>query len=152
MLLPYKFKMIGWVLLIPGWILAILSLFEKNLVFLNAKILAVYSYYLSTKTFVWITNNFQDEIATTLLSLGFLFIITAKEKNYDANLRDIKLKSFFIALLVNSLLIVLLSWTVFGLAYLKVLPFHLFSFQIIFLLVHTFLRIGKKMSEYPSQK
>jgi hypothetical protein len=152
MLLPYKFKTIGWVLLIPGWLLAILSLFDKNLIFLNAKILAIYSYYLSTKTFVWITNNFQDEIATTLLSLGFLFIITAKEKNYNAHLRDIKLKSFAIALLVNSLLIVLLSWTVFGLAYLKVLPFHLFSFQIIFLLVHTFLRIGKKLSDYSSQK
>jgi hypothetical protein len=136
LLLPHKFKIIGWVLLIPGILLSVVRFyFEYKPSFLEFRVFAVYSSYFETNYFKTIENNYSEEISGILLLLSLFFITFSKEKREDHKVYLIRLRALFYSVYLNTFLLLFSILFVFGIGFINVLILNLFSTLIIFLII-----------------
>jgi hypothetical protein len=100
LLFPPAFKIIGFILLVPGFILAYSYLFQNNA-----------GSAISSRAplgFNWPAGNgYTDESATTFLIIGFLLIGFSRLKNELDITHKIRLKALYWAVIVNCLWIAL---------------------------------------------
>lgn len=129
LLIPNKYKKIGIFILIPSLVLgAFYRLAEFEFAFLN------------TGT----AENLTDEVALTGCIIGLLLIAFAQEEQEDEYINSIRLQSLQWAVLINYLLLLVATWTVYGLLYIDVLVYNMLTFLIIFIIrFHMVLRKGK---------
>lgn len=135
-LFPYKFKIIGLFLVVPGIILTIIRFYYgiKPTIF-NVKVFAFYSKYLETKYFSIISNHISEEIAGILILVGLIFVVFSKEKIESDLIMKIRYESLIISILINSCLVILSYLFAFGLAFVGVLILNIYSFFIIYIIV-----------------
>lgn len=138
-LLPNKLKKMGWILFVPSLVVQLIAMvFGINLdQYLNVKVLAFYqdnfgnsyhSHFLSI-----IENSISDEILTVGLIVGGLLICFSKLKNEDEYISKIRYESLVWATYLNYGLIVLFTLSLYGMSYLNVLFYNMFTLIVFFI-------------------
>ncbi len=136
LLLPYKFKWIGTVLVLIGFSgLAFYAFFDFRL---DLPVFAVYSSFFETRMFAIIQTNVADELIMLTLLTGFVFLAFSKEKAESEILDKMRVKAFAKAMLTNAVLLAFSILFVFGNGFVMVLLINIFS-VFIFYLVYFFL-------------
>ncbi len=134
LLLPHRYKAIGWFIAIPAFVLMMLYMYmDFSFSFLDyhaqgAKISLDGTFLLTTDS-----NNFTDEIAGVLLISGLLMIAFAREKLEDERIAKIRLESLLWAVLINSILVMLAIILFYGTFFLQILVYNVCTPLIIFI-------------------
>ncbi len=135
-LLPNKFKIIGVLLFVVGIIITIIRFyFGVKPDWLDIKVFAVYSSFLQTKYFTFITNNILEELSGLILLVGLVFIAFSKEKTENEIIEQIRIRSFFYSVYSNILFTVFAFIFIFGLGFVYYLVLNMFVFLLLFIFV-----------------
>lgn len=122
LLLPYKFKPVGWLLILPGLLLLLIRYyFEIKASLLNLKVFAIYSTYLETKYFTVIENHVTEELGGLLLFLGFMFLNLSKEKEEQPEYNQYRFQAFIYTFYSTYLFLIISILFVFGIAFIKII-------------------------------
>ena len=129
LLLPHKFKGIGFLLLPPSLLLGILNMYyDFRFEFLTLK---------NTARDMFDGDiNLTDEFALTGTILSLLFIAFAREKQEDEYIESVRLKSLQWAVLVNYSLLLIATWLVHGgrgFTFIDVMIYNMLTVLIIFI-------------------
>ncbi len=137
-LFPNYFKTLGWVLFVPSIIL-ILSSSIFNVSpddFLTVSVFAIYQESIGEVPgfFDVITNSISDELLTFGLILGGIFIGFSKMKNEDEMISKIRYESLVWATYLNYGLILFFALFIYGMPYLSVLFYNMFTLLLFFII------------------
>jgi len=138
-LLPNVYKKIGWILIVPGMLMAVAMLIFQSSTELNGLSFNVFaianSEFLEDATYFSIINdNIYDEICSLLLILGFLFVAFSKEKHEDELISKIRLEALVWATYINYGILLFAIIFVYGLPFFWVMIFNMFTILLFFLL------------------
>lgn len=127
-LLPHKFMFVGLLLVVLGVISAYTRFYLGiKPSFLTIPVFTIYSSFIDTKTFQIITNNISEEIVILLLLIGLLLINFSKEKFEDDIVDNFRFKALLYSVLINSILLLLSTVFIYGLAFISILSINIFS-------------------------
>ncbi len=130
MLLSYKFKLPGFILILTGAVLTIFY-FGFNFRF-EMPVLAVFSSFMETRFFTTFRTNFADELIILLFISGFCMVVFSKEKCEGEIFREIRIRAIYKTILFDIILLVLTTLFIFGSGFLAftiinlILPFILY--------------------------
>ncbi len=136
LLLPNKYKPIGWFLLIPSTIMGIiLSLTGFDKFQIKTKVLAIFNEELFEKIkFASIIEaNLTNTIVGIVFIVGAMFVGFSKEKKEDEFIAKLRLSSLLWAVWVNYGLLTIATLFVYGTAYFNVMVYNMFTVLIIFI-------------------
>jgi len=141
-LFPNKFKIVGWILFVPSFILFVLKILEvlpdgDATSFMKVKTFAIYNegfFFNKTRYFQMITNNISDEITTICIIIGGLLIGFSKLKNEDEMISQIRYESLVWATYFNYAIFIFCTLFIFGMVYLNVLYFNIFTLLLFFII------------------
>ncbi len=137
-LFPNSWKIVGWLLFIPGIVLVLVGSFLNMSIddILQTKVLAVYSDpFLGTSGWLkWIENGIADELLTVMVIGGGLLVGFSKMKNEDEMIASLRYESLVWATYLNYGIILFTTLFVFGVAYMNVLIHNLFTLLFFFIL------------------
>ena len=145
LLLPNRYKRIGFILLVPSLVLGIfVRFFDFQFAFLTLHI---------GKTLVHGNNlnltdniNLTDELALTGIITALLFIAFAREKTEDEYIAHTRLESLKWAVLINYVLLLAATWLVHGFAYIDVMMYNMLTVLIIFIIRFNYMLNNSKKS------
>jgi hypothetical protein len=137
-LFPNSFKKIGWLLFVPSFILGtylLLSGFDFDNSFV-VKTFAIVNDRLfnQSKYFNFIENGILDELITVLVIVGGILVGFSKTKNEDEYISKIRYESLVWATYLNYGLILFFTAFVFGMPYLNVLFYNMFTLILFFII------------------
>lgn len=148
-LFPNKFRLIGWIILIPTVVLGYMVLFQGfEFSFLNVNVLSLFpsSFTLSADknsatSHLWtITNdNFTQEIVSILFIVSALFVAFSKEKNEDEYISRIRLESLLWATYLTFAIQILCMLFFYGLTFLTSMVVNIFTLLIVFIVRYNFI-------------
>lgn len=131
-LLPYKFRPAGYMLILAGLVLATLYIwFDFRL---TLPVFAAISAFYETKFFTVIHTNVADEFVLLSLLSGLAVIAFTREKNEPAGIDRLRLRAFFRSSVLNTLFLIFTILLVFGSGFLGLLVFNLFSFLLFYVI------------------
>jgi hypothetical protein len=136
LLLPTKFKIPGWCLLIPATILGIiLSFTDFETGWLHAKVFAIFNddIFVKSQLFSFIETDITNTVVGILFIVGAMFVGFSKEKREDEFIAKLRLSSLLWAVWVNYVLLFLSFLFVYGTAFLTVMIYNMFTVLIIFI-------------------
>jgi len=136
-LLPNKFKTIGWLILIPTSILGLVVIYtDYSIEWLNIKTFAILNkdFGKSTEMFTYLETNLINTILGSLFIIGALLVSFSKEKTEDEHISSLRLSSLMWAVLLNYLILLLSFILVYGLSFLDIMVYNMFTVLIIFIL------------------
>ena len=134
-LLPTSFKKIGWIMIVISLVYYVMYMtFDwATIYFKMPSIFNDGNFFTNDGNFFTMVKT---EIYSTFLPIvalsGFLFIAFSKERDEDEYIGKIRERSFVFAALFSSLLIILSTLFIFGLAYLNILIMDFFVFLFVF--------------------
>ena len=136
LLLPNKFKFIGWCILVPATILGIIITFtgfEAN--WLHAKTFAIFNEEVlgKSQSFTFIETNITNTVVGVLFIIGAMFVGFSKEKREDEFIAKLRLSSLLWAAWVNYVLLFLAFLFVYGTSFLTVMIYNMFTVLLIFI-------------------
>lgn len=135
--MPWKLKKAGLLSLCLGIILGFIYLFfDKEPDILNISVLSIIDQPIvgDVGYFNLVANNIFDELILLLLILGGALIAFTREKVEDELIAKIRLDSLVWAVYANYLILILAIIFIYGLPFLWVMVFNIFTTLIIFLL------------------
>lgn len=152
MLLPNRYKKIGWFILIPVAILGIiLMVTDPGAMSLNAKVFAAINdrFLGDRQFFAFITTDITSTIVGILFIVGALLVGFSKEKNEDEFIGNLRQSSLLWAVLVNYILLIFCFAFIYGIAFLSVMVYNMFTVLIIFIARFNYIlyRNSKSMSD-----
>jgi hypothetical protein len=136
LLLPNRFKKLGWALLIPAIILGAISLVNSyEWLPLNVTIPTLINEEImeQTRYFSMAHTNITNTLIGILFIAGGLLVSFSKEKNEDEFIQSLRLSSLSWAVLVNYLLLALAFLFIYGMAFLQVMIYNMFTTLIIYI-------------------
>lgn len=140
LLLPHRYKIIGWILLIPATVLGmilILTGFSKPIIMdANVKVFALVD---DNNSFTFITTNINNTVIGVTFIIGALLTGFSKEKREDEFIAELRLSSLLWAVWVNYILLFLAFILVYGSPFLTVMVYNMFTVMIIFILRFNYL-------------
>ena len=104
-LFPHKYRLIGWVLAIPSFVLMLFVLHKDfHFSFLDYHKDGKLTVFYDTGNFLFGlgSHNFTDEVGSLLLITGLLMIAFSREKDEDERTVKLRLESLLWAVYVNS--------------------------------------------------
>lgn len=136
-LFPYKYKNVGWLVLIPSVIIGMITLitsYEPN--FLNFQVPALFidAFFGERRFFGIVKNNVLNEILGILIILSALLVAFSKEKVEDEFISKIRLESLVWAVYINYGVLLLAFIFIFDLAFLWVMVFNMFTILFFFII------------------
>ncbi len=133
-LLPHFFKKIGWAIAIPFLVLGIYYInFQGTFAALNGP--------------DWLKSSLGfslEDITGVALISGLLLVSFSREKTEDEYINKIRLESFQIAILINYVLLVACIILFYGLDFLDVLVYNMFTILLIFIIRFNYLIFRNK--------
>jgi hypothetical protein len=137
-LFPNQFKKIGWLLFVPS-VLATLFISVFNLStddYLNVTVFSFYEKNLGEVPifFRFIKNSIVDEIFTIGIIVGGILVGFSKLKEEDEMISKIRYESLVWATYLNYGIIVFFTLFLFGLPYLNVLFYNMFTLLLFFII------------------
>lgn len=138
-LFPHQFKRIGLVIFIFSIIVGIAGFFFDftNADWLNWKMFIVYDGgFISdpVKVLQWETINIYNTVIGILIIIGAVLVGFSKEKNEDEFIAKLRLESLLWAVYINYGLLLLCFLFIYGLTFLSVMVFNMFTVLIFFLI------------------
>lgn len=141
LLLPNRFKIIGWFILIPATILGIiLAIGDFDTEWLSMKVFAFFSDEIKSgqfkeggKLFSFIHTNVTNTIVGILFLVGALLTAFSREKREDEYIERLRFSSLLWAVWVNYLLLLIAFIFVYGFTFLNVMIYNMFTILIIFI-------------------
>lgn len=142
LLLPNRFKRLGWLIFAPALILTILGMLEVS------SALSFFSgdHFLSAWTTIRVaekgslsefldgpTNDLAGEILMTLTAIGFFFVAFSRERTDDEWIMKVRLESLLWAFYVHLAAFFLSVWLSYGLAFYVVLSWNMLTAPLVFL-------------------
>lgn len=142
LLLPAKYKTIGWFILIPATILGIILIikgFEAE--WISTKVFAIINDTIFDKPQYF--SFFKTDITNTLIAvcfiIGAMLVSFSKEKNEDEFIAKIRLSSLLWAVCLSYILLLLAFIFVYGSVFLDVMIYNMFTVLIIFIIRFNFI-------------
>lgn len=136
---PVYFKFIGLITLIPFLLLGYNCMFnELQLDFLTFRNPSWYNPDLSFFNFDLSVNNkiininYTNDLAIIGIMLSLLFIAFSKQKIEDEYIQNIRLESFLIAIIVNTILFIITTLMIHGLAYFYISLINVYTTLLVF--------------------
>ena len=151
-LLPYKFKLIGWILFTLGLIGGVVLLvndYESE--FLTIKVITVFNDSIFNNDnygfFKIIENSIFDEIIAIAIIIGGLLIGFSREKVEDEFIYKLRKDSLAWAIIFNYIVVMFAILFIYGLTFFHVLIFNMFLPLLFFILRFTFLKLKYNSNE-----
>lgn len=140
MLLPNKFKKLGWLILIPATIAGlILSVNDYEISWLNVKVFAMLnSSFSESSSFSFIDDNITNELVGLLFIVGAVLVAFTKEKKEDEFIASLRLSSLLWAVFVNYALLFMAFLFVYGVSFYSVMVYNMFTVLIIFIVRYNY--------------
>lgn len=137
-LLPNKFKLIGWLFLIPSSVLGLFIIFEEfKFSFLELRVFTISSGGIApwdvTKAFKFETENLTATIVGILFLVGALMVTLAREKNEDEFISKKRLESMLWATIINYLILLFCFMFFYEFGFVFVMIFNMFTILILFI-------------------
>lgn len=111
-LFPHKYRLIGWVLTVPSFVLMLLVMHaDFSLSFLQYGGNSILGFDGEKFLFGIHRHNFTDEVGSLLLIAGLLMIAFSREKEEDERTVQLRLESLLWAVYVNS------AWMMFSIIF-----------------------------------
>ncbi|MDB5283034.1 MAG: hypothetical protein JWO06_2109 [Bacteroidota bacterium] len=143
LLLPNKYKTIGWCILIPSAILGIILMVTGlgDTLVLKTKVFAIMDNELfkDSHYFSVIEANITATLVGVLFIVGALMVGFSKEKTEDEFIANMRLSSLMWAVLVNYGLMLLAFAFIYGMAFLNVMEYNIFTVLVIFIMRFNYL-------------
>ena len=142
LLLPNKFKLIGWFLLIVAVILFVASSVEVFDLFPEkSKVFAIFNKEIfgQSQFFTLIETNITLTVVGVLFIIGAMMVGFSKEKREDEFIAKLRLSSLLWAVWVNYALLFLAFFFVYGTDFLTVMMYNMFTILIIFIVRFNYL-------------
>ena len=136
-LFPNKFKIYGWIILIPTAIVGILSLiYEIQPTALEFEVPALFiDEFMGEKSFAGtVVNNIFNEIIGVLIILSSILVAFSKEKNEDEYISKIRLDSLVWAVYVNYVILLFALLFIYDYSFMFVMIFNMFTILIFFII------------------
>lgn len=136
LLFPNKYKTIGWILFIPAAIMVIiLMLTEGNALEIKAPVFAIFNdqFFKDSHNFQVFETNITGTITGICFIIGAMFVGFSKEKKEDEFIANIRLSSLVWAVYVNYTLLLLSFIFVYGMAFINVMLYNMFTILVIFI-------------------
>ncbi len=136
-LLPNKFKRLGWILLsfsIILWIYAELII-KDDIELLKTTVFVIVGndFLKDTEYFSFINTNITYTLIGMLFIIGGLLVIFSREKIEDEFISKLRLLSFQWSFMMNYLVLLFLFLFVYGMGFLYVLMYYMFTTMILFI-------------------
>jgi hypothetical protein len=137
LMLPYEYKKIGWFIFIPATLFSVILLLSDFSDFkINTKVFALYSQELMGQS-QWM-KIVQTNISHTIAGLGFiigaLLIAFSREQKEDEFIAQLRLSSLQWAVLLNYVLLLLSFLFIYGIGFLNVMLYNMFTVIILFII------------------
>jgi len=145
MLLPFQFKIGGWILIVAGIILTII--YASTNLRISMPVLAVYSSYMEAKLFTIFTTNFAEELIMLLYVCGFLLVTFSRCCNEQESDNELRLIAIFKALIYNTIFLAFSILFIYGNGFMLVLVLNLFSTFIFYVLLFAWLKYKRKRAQ-----
>ncbi|NBC04017.1 MAG: hypothetical protein GVY20_09970 [Bacteroidetes bacterium] len=113
-LLPFRFRLVGYIMILFSFGAAYLYFWGGRPALFEVPVFAILTSYAETRWFVIAQTNALDEIAVLSALLGLLFILFAREKNENAEIQNMRVRSLFLSVYITIGLMILIYVTVFG--------------------------------------
>lgn len=136
MLLPNKFKKIGWFILIPATLMGIaLTVMNFETFQINTSVFAIYSdeFLGKTQYFTFIKTDILNTLVGVLFIVGGIMVGFSREKIEDEYISNLRLNSLLWAVLVNYILLLFMFLFIYGMGFLSVMVYNMFTTLIIFI-------------------
>lgn len=135
LLLPNKFKKLGWFIMIPAMVAGVfLSFYWYEPDWLNVRVFALFNSDLSQSQFgEFIDDNITNEIVGLLFLTGAFMVAFSKEKKEDEFIAKLRLSSLLWAVCVNYGLLFLAFIFVYGLSFYSMMIYNMFTVLIFFI-------------------
>ncbi len=137
LLLPNKYKKIGWIILIPSTILGIVLAFhEFGEAWIHAPVFAIANDGINDnyKYFTAGNANITNTVIGSLFIIGAMLVSFSKEKTEDEFIAEIRLSSLLWAVCVSYILLLIAFVFVYGTPFLDVMVYNMFTVLIIFII------------------
>ncbi|HSF88982.1 MAG TPA: hypothetical protein VLA46_06155 [Saprospiraceae bacterium] len=159
LLLPNRFKTIGWFILIPATIAGILLTatgYEAE--WLNAKVLTLFYDEIGIISdvvvgeygpFGLIEANITNTLVGVVFLLGALMVAFSKEQHEDEFIANLRLSSLLWSVWLNYVLLLIAFLLVYGIAFLHIMIYNMFTILIIFIIRFNYIlyRNSKSMAD-----
>lgn len=135
-LLPSKFKKVGWIILIPSTIIGLILLSPYHeLLEINGKAFAICvdQFMGNLHYFTIVKTNITNTLVGALVIIGALMVGFSKEKVEDEFIANLRLNSLLWAVLVNYLLLLFMFLFIYGLAFLNIMVYNMFTILFLFI-------------------
>jgi hypothetical protein len=154
LLLPHKYKRIGWFIFLPAVILGIVILItgvEK--IPLNGWSFALVDDDTAGKSrfFSFVHTNICNTIVGIFFIVGGLLVGLSKEKNEDEFIASLRQTSLLWALLVNYSLLLFCFAFIYGIAFINVMIYNMFTVLIIFIVRFNYV-LYRTVKSIPNEK
>lgn len=149
LLLPHQWKRIGWIILGTAFVLYLLSfLVNMDAIGLNTPVFAlVYDPPFGKNAYCSIIRT---DISFTLIGVlflaGALLVAFSKEKHEDEYIASLRLSSLLWAVLVNYLLLLFAFLFIYGINFLMVMTYNMFTVLLIFIIRFNYVLLRNKKS------
>ena len=138
MLLPFKYKMPGYILIFIGMILSILF-FTINFRF-QIPVLVLVSSYMETRFFTIFNTNFADELIFISLLTGFSLVAFSREKSEKDFYNSLRLRALVKTVITNTVFMIFSVLFIFGSAFMGIIVLNIFLPFIVYLVFFNFMR------------
>lgn len=134
-LLPHRFKLPGLLIMIPATVIGLMIMFnEFQISALDTHVFAMYAQDLGAdRYFTMVPDNITNELIGLLFIIGALMLGFSKEKTEDEYIASVRLSSLLWAVYVNYALLIICFLFVYGISFLQVITFNIFTVLIIFI-------------------
>ncbi len=136
LLLPNKYKKIGWFILVPATILGLVLVYSDfEAEWITAPMFSIVTDGTGQQYRFFSVNytNISNTLIGSLFIIGALLVGFSKEKQEDEFIAEIRLSSLLWAVLVSYLLLLLAFIFVYGIPFLNVMVYNMFTVLIIFI-------------------
>jgi hypothetical protein len=136
-LFPYKYKKIGWLILVPSAILGLVSLlvsYEPSFLNFNVPAIFINELFGDMKLVGMDNNNISNDIVGLLIIICSLLVAFSKEKSEDEYISKIRLESLVWAVYVNYGILLLSFLIIYDSSFLWVMMFNMFTILIFFII------------------
>lgn len=129
LLLPNIYKKIGWWVFIPATIMGILLISFDSVIEINATVFAIYAddFFGSPRYFSFIKTDIAYTLIGALVIIGGMLVGFSREKNEDEYIASLRLNSLLWAVLVNYVLLLIMFLFVYGLGFLSIMMYNIFT-------------------------
>jgi hypothetical protein len=136
LLLPHRYKLLGWYILIPSTVLGLILVFtgfESLAIETKVFALAYGQIFEDNKYFTVIQHNITPTITGILFITGALLVSFSKEKVEDEFMLRLRQTSLLWAVLVNYILLLFCFLFIYGMDFLHVMIYNMFTIPVIFI-------------------